>query len=282
MVLVIAVTTQTVCLVYADDSTISVCGKNIQEIELKLNNELQEISNWCDENRMVVNVEKTKIMIVTTRQKWQHLDKTNVNVCIKGDTLQMVENERLVGLHVDNFLTWKAHIHNIHNTIAGKLELMCRIKQYLPHKARITFYNSYILPHMDYCSTLWGNATTSYRIYKLQRRAARIITDSEYRAPSDPLLEQLNWLPLPERVKYKQSQLVYEAVNGLAPEYMYALFTPISNILTRTTRSNERGDLYVPKARTNVFRNSIAVNGAHIWDELDPIIRNSNSLSLCF
>ena len=28
---------------YADDSTISVCGKNIQEIELKLNNELQEI-----------------------------------------------------------------------------------------------------------------------------------------------------------------------------------------------------------------------------------------------
>ena len=28
---------------YADDSTIGVCGKNIQEIELKLNNELQEI-----------------------------------------------------------------------------------------------------------------------------------------------------------------------------------------------------------------------------------------------
>ena len=42
---------------YAD---ISACGKNVQEIELKLTNDLQEISNWCDENRMVVNVEKTK------------------------------------------------------------------------------------------------------------------------------------------------------------------------------------------------------------------------------
>ena len=99
-------------------------------------------------------------------------------------------------------------------------------------------------------------------------------------SPSHPLLEQLNWLPLPERVKYKQSQLVYKAVNGLAPDYMCALFTPISNISTRTTRSNERGDLYVPKARTNVFKNSIAVNGAHIWNERDPIIRNSNSLSV--
>ena len=77
---------------YADDFTISACRKKAPEVELKLNNDLQEISNWCDENRMVVNVEKnTKIMIVTTRQKWQHLDKTDVN---KGDKLQVVENER--------------------------------------------------------------------------------------------------------------------------------------------------------------------------------------------
>ena len=75
---------------YADDCTISVCGKNVQEID-----ELQEISNWCDENRMVVKVEQ--------------------NICIKEDKLQVVENERL---RVDNFLTWKAHIQNIHNAIA--------------------------------------------------------------------------------------------------------------------------------------------------------------------
>ena len=35
---------------------------NAQEIELKLNNELQEISKWCDENRIVVNVEKNQDM----------------------------------------------------------------------------------------------------------------------------------------------------------------------------------------------------------------------------
>ena len=44
---------------HADDSTISVCGKNIQDIALKLNNELQEISNWCDENRMVASTKRT-------------------------------------------------------------------------------------------------------------------------------------------------------------------------------------------------------------------------------
>ena len=48
---------------------------------------------------------------------------------------------------------------------------------------------------MDYCSTLWGNANSPERIYKLQRRAARITANCKCRAPSDPLLKQLNWLP---------------------------------------------------------------------------------------
>ena len=140
-------------------------------------------------------LKKTKVVIVTTRQKWQHINKKDVNVCIKEDKLQVVESDRQFGFHVDNFLTWKTHIQNILTTIAGKFAFLCRTKQYLPYKTKNTFYNSYILPDMDYCSTLWGNATTSDTF-------CRIITHSEYRAPSDPLLEQLNLLPLPQRIKY--------------------------------------------------------------------------------
>ena len=66
-----------------------------------------KMSSWCDENRMVVNIEKSKVMIVTTRQHWQPFDKTDINICIKGDKLPC---EMLFVLHVDNFLNWKAHI----------------------------------------------------------------------------------------------------------------------------------------------------------------------------
>ena len=45
------------------------------------------------------------------------------------------------------------------------------------------------------------------------------ITYSKYRAPG-PLLKLLNWLLLPKRVKYRQSQLVFKIMNGLAPEYV--------------------------------------------------------------
>ena len=106
---------------YADDSIISACSKNIQEIELKLNNDLQEISNWCGENRMVINVEKIKVKIVTTWKKRQHLDKTDINIYIKGDKLQVDESERLLGLQVDNVLIWKAQYKRHTTQLRGNL-----------------------------------------------------------------------------------------------------------------------------------------------------------------
>ena len=45
---------------YADDSIISAYRMNVQEIELKITGDQPEISNWCDENRTVINVEKNE------------------------------------------------------------------------------------------------------------------------------------------------------------------------------------------------------------------------------
>ena len=149
-----SLSTKTICNVgmYADDSTISVCDKSVQEIEMKLNNDLPEISTWLDKNWMVINVEETKIMIVTTRQKWQHVDRTEINIC-KGDKLQMVESERLLGLQVDNFLYWNVHVQKTHNSIFGIFALLgtiitSHIKQG-KRSTTATFYNI-LTPAPDY------------------------------------------------------------------------------------------------------------------------------------
>ena len=210
-------TTNVTVDMYADDSTVTATGKSIQLVKQSLNNDLQEISNWCDENRMVINVEKTKIMIITTRQKWLYLDTTDPDVWIKGDQLQVVESEKLLGLKIDHFLTWKPHIQNIHRTIAGYLALLCRIKKYHPFQTRKTFYNCYILPHINYCSTIWGIAPSSERVLKL-------------------------------RVILLTCKLVYKSVKGLATQYMCEMFQPVSSVSNRSTRSHAKGDLYIPQA----------------------------------
>ena len=60
---------------------------------------------------------------------------------------------------------------------------------------------------------------------------------------------------------------------------MCALFKSVSNISTRITRSNVKRDLYAPRTRTNISKDSFAVNGAHIWNNLD--LKKQENQTLC-
>ena len=88
------------------------------------------------------------------------------------------------------------------------LAVLRRINDCLPRQTRLNLQVivTYSLI-IDYCIIVWGNASSVIRLYRLQKRAARIITDSEYLTPSAPLMRQLRWLPLPQRVQYRQAQL---------------------------------------------------------------------------
>ena len=47
------------------------------------------------------------------------------------------------------------------------------------------YHNAYILPLVDYCCVVWGETTDSNikRLYKLQKRAARVILNAKYDVP---------------------------------------------------------------------------------------------------
>ena len=88
----------------------------------------------------------------------------------------------MLGVHFDHALSWDVHIQNVYNKINKNMYLLQQIKQFLPIDCRIFFFDSYILPHFDYCSIIWGNCsqTQMYRLKKIQKRAARIILDKNY------------------------------------------------------------------------------------------------------
>ena len=59
------------CDMFADDSSLSASGNNIASINAKLQPSIQEVTEWCSANGMLLNPEKTKCMVVATRQKHQ-------------------------------------------------------------------------------------------------------------------------------------------------------------------------------------------------------------------
>ena len=115
------------------------------------------------------------------------------------------------------------------------------------------------------------------KIQKLQNRAARVLTYSNYDADSGYLFELLGWKNPASQQQIQRSIMVYKSLHGLAPDYICSKFE------RRETAYNLRDSenrLNVPLLRTNYYMNSFSYSGATLWNSLPRDIRQAESLEL--
>ena len=207
---------------FADGTTIHKAAPSLSIIENDMNSDIIEINKWCDENQMLINEKKTKCMLIGTRQRLSRLECKQLSISINNIPIECVENEKLLGVRIDNSLSYTKHVDDVCRSLASKLALLKRIKCYLPLQYRKLYFNAYILPSLDYCLNIWGNAPKTHldRILKFQKYAARIILDAPPDSQSQPLFQKLGWLTIFERIQYNKGVLLYKTVNGMCPDYM--------------------------------------------------------------
>ena len=69
---------------YADDSTLTCSFTNINEIENNLNTALGRIYDWCTRNKLTINANKTKSMLIGTKQKVCSTDLDVISLVIRS------------------------------------------------------------------------------------------------------------------------------------------------------------------------------------------------------
>ena len=266
---------------FADDSTISVMGKNKSYICKTLDNVLEDIFHWCDENKMVVNLSKTHSMCIGSQQKLSMSSNEIFNIAPGGKQISESTSEKVLGIFIDPTLSWSDHISHIIKKVNSLLALLKRIKKYLNHKARILFYNAYVLPHLDYCCSIWGNCSKFLieTLLKVQKRAARIILDeNDIRKPSGELFQQSGIVPIYKRIQYHKALLVYKSKSGLAPEYLSKAIVPTNSNQSYNTRFSSQDNLILPKPNTELYKSSFSYSGPKLWNSLTSEIKKSNSI----
>ena len=126
-------------------------------------------------NRLKINIGKTQLMTLggqSFKPKWQQVD-----VQLHGTTIPERDSVRYLGLTIDKDLSWKTHVSNVRKKAFAAIGCIRRASQYLPVKIRKMLYNSLVLPHLDYCSTVWHscNQTLSQSLERTQNYAMRVI-----------------------------------------------------------------------------------------------------------
>ena len=142
-------------------------------------------------------------------------------------------------------------------------------------------YNALVMPYFNYCGAVWGNINKGLadKLQKLQNRAARILTFSNYDVRSSVLLDELGWERL-EYVRLKQLAVtMYKIHNNLSPSYLRRIFTNTSNVHSHNLRNSEL-NYYVPRLRTESAKGSLHYRGSVLWNKIPSEIRKLPSLNV--
>ena len=110
--------------------------------------------------------------------------------------------------------------------------------------------SSYVV--MDYCNVVLAGLPTNQlnRLQSVLHAAARLMYGASRRDHVKPLLRQLHWLSVPERVEFKLCVLTHRCLHGLGPDYFSSEFTSVSALRPRQRlRSASTAALVVPATR---------------------------------
>ena len=202
-------------LMYADDTTIyfNLDDFPLVNREIDINCELEKVNTWLKLNKLAINVDKTKCMFFHKRRSI-----TPLQFSMNNRAIDVVENSNYFGIILDANMSWKLHIAMVRNKLSRINGTLHRLKYQYPQNILVTLYKSLFIPHINYGSLLWGQVGES--IDKIQKKAIRTITYSNYIALSEPLLKELNLLKVKDIFQLKILKFLFKLYhNALLPYF---------------------------------------------------------------
>ena len=108
-------------------------------------------------------------------------------------------------------LQWDRHIEQVKAKALRALGLIKHAKKFLQSGVLQKMYRGTVEPHLSYCCSVWGccSETKLNSLHKIQKRAARITTNSPHDAPAVPLHKNLGWSSIRDLIKKETATLTY-------------------------------------------------------------------------
>lgn len=257
---------------FADDTLLYITGKDMNEIANKMNSELKSVVNWLDSNKLKLNVQKTKCMLINSRSRLN-----DVEVFINDEKIERVYSFKYLGVMIDHKLTMNENIQFVCKKLAKKIGFFSRIARNLTFAARLNVYKTIILPHFDYCSSLLMSTNQQYltKLQRLQNRAIKIVLRCSKFTRSTSLYEALDCMNVRQRLKFNTAKLIFKIKHGLVPEYISERVKTNGNVHGYNLRNN--GDFRLPLYRKSCTQRMLLYEGLKCFNDLPSVLKEESN-----
>lgn len=234
---------------------------------------LVDIEAWLRAGRLRLNPAKTQVMWLGSSQLLAKLDITEVFVL--SSCVRVQDSARDLGVVIDSQLTLSAHVAAVCRSGYFQLRQLRPAIRSLSQDASRALVQAFISCRLDYCNSVLFGISDSLlaRLQSVQNAAARLITGTRRRDHITPVLRQLHWLPVRQRVAFKVATLVYRSLSGDAPAYLVDDCRLVADVRERRLRSADGRMCAVCRTHSIFGDRAFAAAGPRLWNSLPSELR---------
>ena len=145
-----------------------------------------------------------------------------------------------------------------------------------------TLVQAFISSRFYYCNALLYGVSDGLmrRLQSVQNAAARLVTGARRRDHITPILRQLHWLSVRQRVTFKIAVLVFQCLTGQAPAYLADDCQLTSDVSTRRLQSTDPAMFVVRRSINSFGDRCFAAAGPRLWNTLPVHLRQCGSATV--
>ena len=148
------------------------------------------------------------------------------------------------------------------------------LRNLLTFKFTAQLVHALITTRLDFCNSILYNLPKNKieRLQRIQNKAARMLKCSPCRNHITPVLRELHWLRISDRIIFKILIFTHKAFHGVAPVYLCELITKHEHATVRTRRNQDCFLLSIPPisktCAVSFFERSFLCAAPTLWNKL--------------
>ena len=268
--------------VYADDTQMyGFCRPAAaDQLQERISMCIDDVALWMRSNRLQLNTAKTEVLWCASSRRQHQIPQVPVRV--GDDLVSPATSVRDLGIHLDADATMSSHIAKTVSNCFSVLRQLRSIRRSVTRPVLQSLVVSLVLTRLDYGNaTLAGLSSTLLdRLQSVLNAAARLIFSARKHDHISPLLNDLHWLRVPQRIEFKLAVLVYRCQHGTAPSYLADELCRVADMPARQRlRSASTAALDVPVTRRSTMGDrSFSVAAVRVWNSLPAVVTSAPSL----
>ena len=268
-------------VIYADDTTIYASSSVPTNIQFALNQDMINVCRWFKKNKLKLNVEKTKFMVVHPNKMEEKF--ANINVFIQGKHIARERNVKILGVQIDENLGWHKHLHTMVKNLRYQYRSFARSVKYFDMDTRKILYNSTLASRFNYADCIWSQCTIrdANMLQSVQNLAVRKMINAGPLESARPILQELEMLTLRNKRKLRSLVLLYKLRNDEGPEPLARQLREYCNEERgMATRSSSEDNYFIPCYNTDYRGKSFFIRNLKLWNSLPADVKSSGSCAV--